>query len=503
MRKKERNQEVAKGVRRTRFSHLRHLIPQLKTSLPPKPPEKEKTMTENGNVTGLTSSVKDIQVDGKENVDYLTPMTVTSQFYFHGIPFRLDTYRGCSHMCQYCFANTRKSGTGFGSDFQPACAKIDYFQKVFKKAFDTEKEFADVNIEALRHRTPIHFGGMSDPFQHREKDIGISYEVLKLLKEYDYPVVISTKNTMFTEDKYMKVLADLKCVMQVSIINNTEIRDLEPGASGVEERFKAVKQCCDAGIHAHIRLQPYIPGFIQDVDEYIKKIRDTGCRFLTIEHLKLPLDYAIIGQISKVLGYDVKAKFQEFGGMMKPYGREFELSGAIKHKLLFKDGLVDKLHKNGIKFGAGDNQLHHFNDVGTCCGVDQYKGFENVFKANYTWMFSTNKEKQEFTFDDLLKDHWLPQQEINDNMNRPKDRWRHDNPCRYKDDGSVVSNLIYYHLRNKWHNPQLNDSPTDLYLINYRKEHTNLVDKISGKLTGIPNITYFREKEKKGLEEWL
>jgi len=461
--------------------------------------------------------MKNLEIDGRESVEYSTPITVTSQFYFCGIPFRVDTYRGCSHMCQYCFANTRKSGTGFGDDFKPAVAKIETFEKMFKKAFGTEKEYADVNVEALRHRLPLHLGGMSDPMQHREQKYEATYKFLKLLREYDYPVAISTKNVLFTEDKYMKVLTDMKAMMQVSIIDSHNLPELEPGASTVEERFDAVKKSWDVGLPAHIRLQPFIPDLIKDREEYVSKVAETGCPFVSIEHLKLPLDYEFIKNITTALGYDIKKRMKELAGAgkLKAYGREFELPPVAKYNLLLGEGgFVHLLHKHGIKYGAADNQLHHFNDSGCCCGVDLYKGFENYFKANYTYMMATNKGKKNFTFDDLIGDHWIPEQDINDNMNRSI-RWADNNPCRYLytqgnlvgrlagDEGTKdlrVPNKVYYHLRNKWHNPDLNDSPTDLYMVKANVERDELFDSKDNVQTKIKKVYYTIEEELKALK---
>jgi len=39
-----------------------------------------------------------------QSVDYKYAMSVTSQFYFCGVPFRLDTSPKCLMNCAYCFA---------------------------------------------------------------------------------------------------------------------------------------------------------------------------------------------------------------------------------------------------------------------------------------------------------------------------------------------------------------------------------------------------------------
>jgi len=426
--------------------------------------------------------LKDIQVEGKDSVEYKNPISFTSQFYFCGIPFRLDTYRGCSHYCKYCFANARK---GFQeAHFQVGVAKKEYFERLFKKAFDESEDTNNINIECLRHRLPLHFGGMSDPFQHREKDEKISYEVLKLLRDYDYPVAISTKNVMFTEDKYFKLLRDMKVIMQVSIINNRNIPEMEPKASSVDDRFRAVKCCWDSGIPCHIRLQPFIPSFIGDEDEYIKKVRDTGCNFVSIEHLKLSVDNReVIHSISDALGYDIRKRFR--GIKAKSYGRELEVSAGTKYKLLFDSGLVDKFHKNGIKLGMGDNQLHQYSDAKTCCGVDLHKGFENYFKANYTYLTSLT-DKTEFTFSDLTNNHWIPKNRLDTSTENRPYSWNDSHPLKYDKDGKINKPTVKLLLKNKWIHPEKFDTLSDLYLFQYRKD-------------GI----YYKKKKQETLGQWI
>jgi len=377
---------------------------------------------------------------------------------------------------------------------------------------DDEREV--FNFECEPNHTYIAESMVVHNCQAKEKTEKISLKVMKLLKEYDYPVAISTKNKRIVEPEYLKLLGDMKAVVQVSCINYENLDKLEPGASTPDERFAAVKKCNDSGIPAHLRLQPFIPEFINDMDEYIKRVRETGCKFVTIEHMKLPLDYTIISQISGILGYDIKKRFKQFSGAggLPVYGREFELPPETKYKFLFEDGLVDKFHNAGIKLGMGDNQLHQYNDAKTCCGVDLYPGFEHYMKANYTHMMAqSNKER--FTFDDLLGKHWIPKVSINDNMNRSI-RWSPDNKCRYVDGSGtgklgkleakdLVPNTIYYHLRNKWHNPRLNDSPSDLYLIEPRKTGKKFIDKITGEKTDIDEVVYVKKKRQKGLAEWI
>jgi DNA repair photolyase len=43
----------------------------------------------------------------EHNSSYSTPLSLTSQFPFCGLPLRLDTYLGCTFGCIYCSSKDR------------------------------------------------------------------------------------------------------------------------------------------------------------------------------------------------------------------------------------------------------------------------------------------------------------------------------------------------------------------------------------------------------------
>jgi DNA repair photolyase len=47
--------------------------------------------------------------NNKVKEEYSYPLYVNMQFFFCGVPFRLDTYSGCSHACRYCFARSAEN----------------------------------------------------------------------------------------------------------------------------------------------------------------------------------------------------------------------------------------------------------------------------------------------------------------------------------------------------------------------------------------------------------
>lgn len=126
-----------------------------------------------------------------------------SQIILCNLPVRFDTYRGCSHGCRYCFAQKKNDISHIERD-----ESVDGLRSFIEGKRGNETEWCDWNI-------PIHWGGMSDPFQPVEKQIRASYECLKLLAETKYPFVVSTKGRLVADPEYLDLLAQCNCVLQV------------------------------------------------------------------------------------------------------------------------------------------------------------------------------------------------------------------------------------------------------------------------------------------------
>lgn len=121
------------------------------------------------------------------------------------LPVRFDTYKGCSHGCKYCFAQKKQNISKIQRD-----ETVEALRSFVEGKRGRETAWCDWNI-------PIHWGGMSDPFQPIEKNIRASYECLKLLAETKYPFVVSTKGRLVADPEYLELLEKCNCVVQVSI----------------------------------------------------------------------------------------------------------------------------------------------------------------------------------------------------------------------------------------------------------------------------------------------
>ena len=76
-----------------------------------------------------------------------------SQITICDLPIRFDTYKGCSHLCSYCFVQLKYNIAHIEKGEGPAS-----LLKFIQGHRDQTTNWCDWNI-------PIHWGGVSDPFQ--------------------------------------------------------------------------------------------------------------------------------------------------------------------------------------------------------------------------------------------------------------------------------------------------------------------------------------------------
>lgn len=186
---------------------------------------------------------------------------------------RLDTYGcGCQHDCSYCYAKSLLSFRNLWNEKEPAIADI---KKIERK------------IARLPKGTVIRLGGMTDCFQPIEAQERVTYEVIKLLNQYDIGYLIVTKSDLICD--YMDILDKNLAHIQISI---TWI-PCEKAVS-TERRIKAIETLYANGYDVAVRLSPYMPQFVD-----YERLNRIKCNKIIIEFLRvnhwikkwLPLDY--------------------------------------------------------------------------------------------------------------------------------------------------------------------------------------------------------------------
>lgn len=255
------------------------------------------------------------------------------------LPIRFDTYKGCSHGCKYCFAQKKQNIAHIQRD-----ESVEALRSFVAGNRGRETAWCDWNI-------PIHWGGMSDPFQPIEKNIRASYECLKYLAETRYPFVVSTKGKLVSDEEYLALLEKCNCVVQISMVCS-RYDPLEPGTPSFEERLEILRKVSSRVQRTIVRIQPYMPEVFDYVMKNIPRIAEAGAYGVTVEGMKF---------------YKSKPGMVKIGGdscyPLRVLRRDFE---SIKAEA----------HRRGLKFYAGENRLRMMGDSTCCCGIDGLDGFK-------------------------------------------------------------------------------------------------------------------------------
>lgn len=220
---------------------------------------------------------------------------------------------------------------------------VDGLRSFIEGKRGNETEWCDWNI-------PIHWGGMSDPFQPVEKQIRASYECLKLLAETKYPFVVSTKGRLVADPEYLDLLAQCNCVLQISMVCSKYDR-LERGTPSYEERLAILKTVSARVQRTIVRIQPYMPEVFHDVMKNIPRIAEAGAYGVIVEGMKF---------------------FKAKPGMTKIGGDFCYPLPRLRHDF---EAIKAECHRYGLKFYSGENRLRAMGDSMTCCGIDGLPGF--------------------------------------------------------------------------------------------------------------------------------
>ena len=299
-------------------------------------------------------------------------LNVSSKFAICGLPIRVDTYKNCSFGCKYCFANCRKI-MEFGKDFQ--IGNIKQVERLLHKIFDLKQINEENLLEVLiSKKITWHCGGMSDPFQPIEKELGITKQLIDLSNKYEIPILFSTKsNTVYDCNINPKLHT-----FQLSVTNIYDRKDIEPNVPSIKSRYEFYRYLKEKGFRVGIRIQPFLPN-ITDL-KLVEMFKDADN--FTLEGIKIvPQNKEHKEYILKILNLN-KDDFTQMGLLnLKPTIRLEMYKPFIKY-----------FEENNIPFSIADNDLHYIGTSKCCCGdklVSKSTNFNNTamlkkYGNNYT-----------------------------------------------------------------------------------------------------------------------
>jgi DNA repair photolyase len=198
-----------------------------------------------------------------------------------GMPFNwtLNTYRGCTHGCHYCFA--RRYHVQFemnaGDEFASVILVKRNIVEVLRRELDRPSW----------SRQLVAVGTATDPYQPIEGHYRLTRACLSVLAAARTPIGLVTKGPMIVRDRDLLLdvgrAASATVYMSVPTVDDDAWRILEPGTAHPLQRLRAVRELVDAGINAGVLMAPIVPGFSSSrakLERTVKAIADCGARFV-------------------------------------------------------------------------------------------------------------------------------------------------------------------------------------------------------------------------------
>lgn len=201
-------------------------------------------------------------------------------------PWTINPYRGCSHMCVYCYARRTHEWLEFDAG----------------KDFDSQIVVKTNLVDVLRgelarpswQREHVALGTNTDPYQRAEGRYRLMPGVIAALAESGTPFSILTKGTLLRRD--IPALSAAATEVPVGLGVSMAIWDdalhaaLEPGVPSPRARLDLVTALTDAGLPCGVFLAPVLPGLtdtVEQLDEAIGAIAAAGATGVTVIPLHL------------------------------------------------------------------------------------------------------------------------------------------------------------------------------------------------------------------------
>ncbi|MDL9938290.1 Rv2578c family radical SAM protein [Gordonia sp. ABSL1-1] len=232
--------------------------------------------------SGLVRSVRSPDFEGITFHEVLAKSALNRVPDTAHLPFRftVNTFRGCTHACRYCFARPTH----------------EYLDLDAGKDFDTQV-VVKLNVAAvlrreLRRRSwtreTVALGTNTDPYQRAEGRYRLMPGVISALTEARTPFSILTKGTLLRRDlpqlRQAAGEVPVSIAISLAIFDDDLQKQIEPGTPSPRARLALIREVADAGFAPQVMLAPVIP-YLTDsaahLDELLGELAAAGASGVT------------------------------------------------------------------------------------------------------------------------------------------------------------------------------------------------------------------------------
>lgn len=190
-----------------------------------------------------------------------------------GFDYSLNPYRGCTHGCRYCYVPNL----------------MDVPRREWGTFIEIKRNIPNILSKELRKkkRGVVGISTTTDPYLPQEREHRITRYCLEQLMRFDFPVSIITKSDMVTRDlDLLARFSEAEVGITITTIDDDERALLEPHASPIESRLKALETVNKKGIAAYAFLGPLYPTMrTQQLESLVEQIRGTGTKKIMADRL--------------------------------------------------------------------------------------------------------------------------------------------------------------------------------------------------------------------------
>lgn len=201
--------------------------------------------------------------------------TALSKSNLPGLDYSLNPYRGCQHSCAYCYV--------------PNVLRIP--REEWGCSVDVKTNIPVILSQELKKKKPgvVGISTVTDPYQPIEKKYKLTRYCLEQLLKHDFPICIQTKSDLVTRDiDLISKFSDAEVMFSIGTLNDSERKPLEPYASSIQDRLRAMKEFKDSGIETNVFFGPVYPTIkTKDLHGIISKFVENGAKEIMVDKFNI------------------------------------------------------------------------------------------------------------------------------------------------------------------------------------------------------------------------
>lgn len=208
------------------------------------------------------------------------PIQIFGHVFTHPFPLEMSLIKYCYMGCVYCFSCRNKDANEdvYGEKDDP----VDKFLRLLDKANGKGYDPQNFIEYCIHHKYGIIFSNNVDPFlPGSEKKYKLGERVLKACLQYKQPLYIQTK-VVYPNETVKDLLIEGKDIFHLYVtfttLDEETAKRYDTPVVLPDERLRRVKVMTDAGVHVTAALNPYVPEWVGNVDDYFKALSEVGVK---------------------------------------------------------------------------------------------------------------------------------------------------------------------------------------------------------------------------------